>query len=187
MGKSGNVLKIKERDKVVQEVRINETCQVNLMGNVQISTQAVQELCKAEKPICYFSQGGWFYGITTGMNTKNVLLRKSQFVLAEQEWFCLKIARALVAGKIRNQRTMLLRNHIEPSQVDLREMKRLVVDAENARGLDELLGFEGYAAKLYFGQFAGMIKREDGDVGEAEFQFHFKASPTSPFLKIEFP
>ena len=180
VGKSGNVLKIKERDKVVQEVRINETCQVNLMGNVQISTQAVQELCKAEKPICYFSQGGWFYGITTGMNTKNVLLRKSQFVLAEQEWFCLKIARALVAGKIRNQRTMLLRNHIEPSQVNLREMKRLVVDAENARGLDELLGFEGYAAKLYFGQFAGMIKREDGDVGEAEFQFHFKARNRRP-------
>lgn len=103
VGKSGGVLKIKERDKVVQEVRINETCQVNLMRNIQISTQAVQELCKAEKPICYFSQGGWFYGITTGMNTKNVLLRKSQFVLAEQEWFCLRIARSPGKFNVRDE------------------------------------------------------------------------------------
>lgn len=30
VGKSGNVLKIKEKDKVVQEVRIGEICQLNL-------------------------------------------------------------------------------------------------------------------------------------------------------------
>ena len=58
-------------------MRIGEICQVNLMGNVQISTQAVQSLCEAEVPICYFSMGGWFYGITTGLNQKNVFLRRS--------------------------------------------------------------------------------------------------------------
>ena len=67
---------------MVQEVRIGEICQVNLMGNVQISTQAVQALCEAEVPICYFSMGGWFYGITTGLNQKNVFLRRSQFRLS---------------------------------------------------------------------------------------------------------
>ena len=36
------------------------------MGNMQVSTQAIQGLCEAGIPICYFSQGGWFYGITTG-------------------------------------------------------------------------------------------------------------------------
>ena len=182
VGKSGDVLKIKERDKVVKEVRINETCQINLMGNVQITTQAIQQLCQLGKPVCYFSQGGWFYGITMGLNTKNVLLRKSQFVLADEEWFCLRIARALVAGKIRNQRTMLLRNHIEPSTVDLREMKRMVSDAENARGIDELLGIEGYAAKIYFGQFSGMIKRDGDHTGSTEFQFHFGARNRRPPL-----
>ena len=87
VGKTGGVLRIKERDKVVQDARIHEICQVNLMGNIQITTQAVQELCRDETPICYFSQGGWFYGVTTGLNTKNVLLRRAQFRLAEEEWF----------------------------------------------------------------------------------------------------
>jgi CRISPR-associated protein Cas1 len=116
VGKSGAVLQVKDKDqKLVQEVRIGEICQVSLMGNVQISTQAVQSLCEAGVPVCYFSMGGWFYGITTGLNEKNVFLRRSQFRLAEQEYFALALARRLVAGKIRNQRTLLQRNHVEPN------------------------------------------------------------------------
>ena len=181
VGKSGNVLKIKGRDnKVKQEVRINETCQVNLMGNIQLTTQAVQALCRAEKPICYFSMGGWFYGITTGLNTKNVVLRKAQIVMADQEWFCLRVARAIVAGKIRNQRTMLMRNHIEPSRVDLRELKRLYRNAETARSPEELLGIEGYAARLYFGSFGGMLKRDGDPDGGSEFRFDFQARNRRP-------
>src|SRR5262249_25781971 len=72
VGKSGAVLQMKDKEKVVQEARIGELCQVNLMGNVQISTQALQELCTSEVPVCYFSMGGWFYGITMGFNQKNV-------------------------------------------------------------------------------------------------------------------
>ena len=182
VGKTGDVLKIKERDKVVQEVRIRETCQVNLLGNVQISTQAVQELCRAEKPVCYFSQGGWFYGITTGLNTKNVVLRKSQVLLSDQEWFCLRIARALIAGKIRNQRTMMMRNHIEPPKVNLRELKRLAADAEKAGSPEELLGIEGYAARLYFSQFGGMLKRADSHNPNDDFRFDFKSRNRRPPL-----
>ena len=84
LGKSGAVLQIRDKEKLLQEVRIGEICQVNLMGNVQVSTQAVQALCEAEVPVCYFSLGGWFYGITLGLNTKNVFLRRNQFRLAGQ-------------------------------------------------------------------------------------------------------
>ena len=48
LGKSGAVLQVKDKEKLLQEVRIGEICQVNLMGNVQITTQAVQALCEAE-------------------------------------------------------------------------------------------------------------------------------------------
>ena len=180
VGKSGGILRIKERNKVVQDVRINEICQVNLMGNVQISTQAVQELCRGEKPICYFSYGGWFYGITTGLSTKNVLLRKTQFRLAGEEWFSRRIARKLVAGKIRNQRTMLLRNHVEPPETELRMLKRLIGRAEAANSLEELLGLEGLAARIYFGLFAGMLKRDQEWDGEPALRFRFQARNRRP-------
>ena len=180
VGKTGGLLRIKESKKVVQDVRINEICQVNLMGSIQISTQAVQELCQKEKPICYFSQGGWFYGVTSGLNTKNVLLRQAQFRLTGEDWFCQRIARRLVAGKIRNQRTMLLRNHLEPPRWELRELKRLAESSETASSLQELLGLEGLAARLYFGLFSGMLKRDGKRDGESGFRFDFRARNRRP-------
>ena len=179
VGKSGDVLKVKERDKVIQEARINEICQVNVFGNVQITTQAIQALCRAERPICYFSMGGWFYGVTSGMSIKNVVLRKAQILLSDYDWYSLRIARALVAGKIRNQRTMLLRNHIEPPELELREMRRMVERAENAISMEELLGLEGYAARIYFGLFSGMIKCDEPD-DKVELSFDFTARNRRP-------
>jgi CRISPR-associated protein Cas1 len=160
VGKSGSVLQVKERESLLQEIRTNEICQLNLMGNIQISTQAVQELCEAGIPICYFSMGGWFYGITTGLCTKNVFLRQRQFTMAEQPWFCQKLARDLIAGKIRNQRTFLLRNHIEPDPKVIRALKEMAEDSQQCASIEALLGTEGNAARLYFGAFQGLIKVE---------------------------
>lgn len=177
VGKSGNVLKVKEKDKVVQEVRIGETCQVNLFGNIQLSTQAVQALCEGEVPIAYFSMGGWFYGVTHGLGVRNIYLRRDQFRLADVPSFCLRLARALVSGKIRNQRTMLQRNHVEPPAHPIALLKCMQQDSERASSIEELLGIEGFAAKIYFENFAGMIKAEAADGtpanGAAEFTFDF--------------
>lgn len=183
VGKSGNVLKIKEKDQVVQEVRIGELCQLNLYGNIQLSTQAIQALCENEVPIAYFSMGGWFYGVTQGLGVKNIFLRREQFRLADVPGFCLPLSRDLVVGKIRNQRTMLQRNHIEPPPHALAILKCLCEDAEQAESMEQLLGIEGNAARIYFEHFAGMIKRGDdeavapgvngGSADEDEFSFDF--------------
>ncbi|MDQ2844285.1 MAG: CRISPR-associated endonuclease Cas1 [Acidobacteriota bacterium] len=180
VGKSGGVLQVKERDAVVQEIRLNEICQVNVMGNIQISTQAIQELCQQGIPVCYFSMGGWFYGITTGLCTKNVFLRQRQFALSEQPWFCRRLARDLVAGKIRNQRTFLLRNHVEPSPRTLAEMKQMAESAGKCSSLEELLGVEGNGARLYFGAFQGLIKVEPEEDLPQIFQMDFAGRNRRP-------
>lgn len=161
VGKNGQVLRIQEKERVVDEVRIGEICQVNLFGNIQITTQAIQTLCELDVPIAYFSMGGWFYGLTRGLGERNVSLRRDQFRLADDPSFCLHVARALVAGKIRNQRTLLQRNHVEPPQAAIGQMKRAIEQAERAGSLEELLGVEGNAARIYFANFAGMVKTND--------------------------
>jgi len=181
VGKSGEVLQVKEKEQLKQEVRLGEICQVNLMGNVQVSTQAVQTLCEADIPICYFSQGGWFYGITTGMNSRNVFLRRTQFRLANQDWFTLSLARRLVAGKVRNQRTLLQRNHVEPKPESLLGLRQMAEQSERAQSLEELLGIEGNAARIYFHDFAGMIKTdEDARGSERQFAFDFEGRNRRP-------
>ncbi len=193
VGKSGNVLKIKEKDKVLQEVRVNEICQLNVFGNIQLSTQAIQTLCENEVPIAYFSMGGWFYGVTQGLGVKNIFLRREQFRLADVPSFCLRLARTLTAGKIRNQRTMLLRNHVEPPSHALAMLKFMCEEAEGAESLEQLLGIEGNAARIYFEHFAGMIKQGSdpvaslGEAAEASQNGNENGQSPSAAKKEEFP
>jgi CRISP-associated protein Cas1 len=161
VGRSGEVLQVKEKKELIQEVRINDLSHVALFGNIGISTAAVQALCEADVAVTYFSMGGWFYGFTRGHSLKNVFTRVEQFRLARDPSVCLWLARGFVLGKIRNQRTMLMRNHLEPPAPILAKLKNSAETALKAQSLDELLGVEGAAASFYFGQFSGMIKIED--------------------------
>lgn len=171
IGKSGERLQIKEKGKVLQEARLNEISQVNLFGPISITGSAIQAACYAEKPLAHFSVGGWFYGLTTGLGLKNVFLRREQFRRADDDFFCLRVSRDLVSTKIRNQRTILQRNHVEPSALVLDRLKRLARQAQDVGDLSQLLGIEGTAAALYFGGFNGMIKVDEGSAAFPSFDF----------------
>ena len=175
VGISGGVLQIKDKDKLLQEIRLADINQLNLFGNIQLTTQALQSLCTDDIPVAYFSMGGWFYGLTRGHSLKNIFLRREQFRKADLPWFCLKVARALVAGKIQNQRVLLQRNHVEPPAPVLAALKQLIAEAGAADSLDTLRGIEGHAGRLYFAHFAGMIKLGDElpTARTLPAQFHF--------------
>jgi len=193
VGCKDEVLTIKDKDKLVEEVRMRDVSHVALFGNIQISTQAIQALCEQEVPVTYFSMGGWFYGITRGHALKNVFLRMEQFRLAREETTCLSLARQFVHGKIRNHRTLLMRNHLEPPEATIAKLKRASEDALAASSVEELLGIEGAAANQYFQQFGGMVKVEDDVAGlglhvenpkQRTFNFNFnhrhRRPPTDP-------
>ncbi len=193
VGCKDEVLTVKEKDRVIEEVRMRDLSHVALFGNIQISTQAIQSLCDQEIPITYFSMGGWFYGITRGHSLKNVFLRMEQFRLARDEATCLSLARRFVHGKIRNHRTLLMRNHLEPPEPIILKLKRASEDALAAASVEELLGIEGAAASQYFQQFSGMVKVEDDLPGlempgkegkQLAFNFNFsnrnRRPPTDP-------
>ena len=160
VSKSGKVLEVKERNKVIQKVRLRETSQVNLLGAIQVSTQTIQTLMQLEIPLLYFSGGGWFQGMTQPLGLKNIMWRIEQFRHADVPSFCVSLASELVSAKIRNQRTMLMRNHVEPPKKAIEFLKALQYDVRAAKRLDTLLGIEGIAARTYFEHFAGMIKRK---------------------------
>jgi CRISPR-associated protein Cas1 len=158
IGRKEATLTIKDPDKLIDEVRLADVSHVALFGNIQISTQAIQSLCDAEIPLTYFSGGGWFYGLTQGHGLKNVFLRIQQFQSVTNPVLTLKISRAFVHGKIRNHRTLLMRNHVEPNAAILHRLRRAAKDALEAESLPQLLGIEGAAAAAYFEEFSGMLK-----------------------------
>jgi len=88
----------------------------------------------------------------------------------------LSIARAVVAGKIKNCRTLIRRNDSgQPKQV-LETLDKLSGDAKNASSTEKLLGIEGAAAEVYFGRLNGLLKSEN----EFSFENRNRRPPKDP-------
>ena len=181
VGKSGDQLEVKQKGQVLQRVRLMEVSHLSLFGNVQVTAQALRELCDRNIPVCHFTYGGWFNGITTGMSHKNVELRSRQYLGAMATETALSISRQIVFGKIKNCRTLLRRNHRDPPVAILAELNRLADSARNAAAVDTLLGIEGAAARTYFSEFEGMIK--SGSL-EFDFQGRNRRPPRDPVNAI---
>jgi len=158
VGKSGDLLEIRLKGALLQTARLMDVSHLAVYGNVQVTSQALRELCARNIPVCYFSYGGWFQGITTGMAHKNVELRCRQYAVAATAEASLPIARRIIFGKIKNCRTLLRRNHREPPSAVLAELDRLAARTRTASSIETLLGIEGAAARTYFGEFQGMLK-----------------------------
>lgn len=154
------VVRGRGRESVTTTARLPNTSHVVVFGNVQITAQAMRALLERCIPVSFLSYGGWYYGRATGVDSKNVELRMAQHRAAADPAFCLRLARGLVASKVRNSRTLLRRNHAAPPLLVLSELEQLARKAERAEVLDALLGLEGTAARSYFGAFTGMLKGE---------------------------
>lgn len=156
--RKGEIVVVKDSAGTLADVRIKDLHHLALFGSAQLSTALVQTLCEKEVPISYFSMGGWFYGLTRGHGLTNVFTRIRQFATAADPNKALPLARLFIYGKIRNQRTLFMRNHVEPPPVALRALRNAASAALVAPDLASLLGVEGAAALVYFQNFAGMIK-----------------------------
>jgi CRISPR-associated protein Cas1 len=161
--KKSDTVVVKEQGGVLAEVRIKDLHHLAIFGPAQLSTALVQTLCERDVPISYFSMGGWFYGLTRGHGLTNVFTRIQQFRFAADKELSLSLARLFVYGKVRNQRTLLMRNHVEPSKAALGALKHASSAALVAGNQASLLGIEGAAALFYFRQFGGMIKGEEAE------------------------
>lgn len=166
VGKTGAELTIETRDGEKTKVRMGDTSHLVLFGAVQVSTQALHCLLDEEIPVTYLSAGGWFKGVTRGMDHKNVELRRRQFAAAADVAASLAIAKEIVAGKVRNCRTLVRRNGNDATATLLR-LKEIGGDVANAGSLATLLGLEGTAARLYFEAFGKMISPPANDSADS--------------------
>jgi len=120
--------------------------------------------------VSYLSENGKFLARVYGAQKGNVLLRKAQYTLSENELQSLLIARPIIAAKVSNYRSLLLRhqrNHPDECLDSVSNaaavMGERLARIQTAETLDELRGYEGECATLYFGVLSSLItaQRED--------------------------
>jgi CRISPR-associated protein Cas1 len=170
VAKVGETLEVSVDDAKAASARLIDVSQVVLQGGVYLTTPALHELMAREIPVTWLSHGGWFLGHSTGLGHKNVELRTAQYRASFDERRCLRLARGLVAAKVRNQRTLLRRNWKRgavPEEL-LSQFRQDIDAAERAHDLPQLLGVEGNAAARYFRHFREMLA---GDAQAMPFDF----------------
>jgi CRISPR-associated protein Cas1 len=183
VARRGDTLTVKYDDDTTASYRLLDIHHIALFGPIQLSTSVIQACCEHGIAISYFSMGGFFYGFTRGHTLPNVTARIAQFAAAASPERAVRIARAMLHGKIRNQRTLLQRNHASPEAAALRALKWLAVTALGTDALPALLGIEGAAARVYFASFSGMLRvsrdRDTPDLAQ-RFAFDFRARNRRP-------
>jgi len=163
VGKNHGRVEVKKRSELLATVPLLDVSQLVLQGNVEVSTPLLRELFAREIPVCWLSSGGWFSGIAHGLPSKHVELRRRQVIVASQGG--LEIARRVVAAKIRNCRTLLMRNARTRPDAAIERLRQGADEAARATSEQALLGIEGAAARTYFGAFATMLRDDLSSVG----------------------
>ncbi|MDO4582041.1 MAG: type I-C CRISPR-associated endonuclease Cas1c [Bacillota bacterium] len=115
--------------------------------------------------LCFMTPRGRFLARVCGETRGNVLLRKRQYAVSENETESCLTARCFVAGKLHNSRWVLERaTRDHPMRLDVERLKTASAAiafgaraAMEAMSLDKLRGIEGEAAKQYFAVFDELL------------------------------
>ncbi|HIW82085.1 MAG TPA: type I-C CRISPR-associated endonuclease Cas1c [Candidatus Acetatifactor stercoripullorum] len=135
--------------------------------------------------LCYLTPQGKFLARISGKIRGNVVLRQQQYDSSRDEKISLEIARNCILGKVYNARWVLeraIRDHsmqLDAEQVKAASdfLKNALVLIQNSQSKEQLRGYEGEAASIYFGVFDQLILQQKKDFA---FRGRNKRPPTDP-------
>lgn len=121
--------------------------------------------------LSFFSPQGHFLARAVGEERGNVLLRQTQYRIADREAESCLYARNFILGKVYNARWVLERaTRDHPQRVPVEQLKRTSAQLaaalpliEQCDDLDQLRGLEGEAAQRYFDCFDSLILQQHDD------------------------
>lgn len=152
-------------------------------GYTGASPALMGQCAKRNIALTFLTRSGRFLSRVVGENRGNVILRREQYRIADQDGRCLEIAKNCIIGKIFNSRSVInraVRDHaqrLDEERLKLvsGQLKDSIGFAKKAETLEELRGYEGEAAARYFSVMDELIlQQKDG--------FYFKSRNKRPPL-----
>jgi len=144
---------VTKHDEVLMRVPLVRISHIVLVGRVGATTPALLALLRAGVGLSLIGRTGKLRGRLLSPTGKNIPRRHAQYARAQEPAFCLAIGRAIVEGKLRNQRTMarrICRNHPEIDDAAIAAVDESEEAVAGAASLAELRGLEGRGARAYF-------------------------------------
>ncbi len=179
----GENIIIKKDDEIAMRVPLHNLENIVCFNYLGASPALMGACAERNVGLCFLSPSGRFQARIIGKVKGNVLLRKKQYLISENVEESVRISGQFLVGKIFNCRTVLeraIRDHAMLVDVDaLSEastaLKVLMKSVRQCKTGNDLMGFEGSAAKIYFGVFNQLVLQQRGD-------FFFKERSRRPPL-----
>lgn len=130
--------------------------------------------------LSFYTEYGRFLARVQGKQTGNVLLRRTQYRVADDAVKANAIAKLMVGAKIANGRNVLqreLRNHGENPALTaiVHRLADSLKRCQNSESVGQTMGIEGEAGAAYFSVFNELLRD-----GEFKFEGRIRRPPTDP-------
>lgn len=170
----------KDGENIVISVKQQEVFRISVLNIESIVTFGYMGASPGAMKLCadrgigltFLSPSGRFVSRIQGQVRGNVLLRKAQYALSEDETVANEIAKVCIAGKVQNYRSILRRferdygedEEVSGAIAEMDRAKRLILRATSR---EQIRGLEGEAASCYFAVLPRLIIHQKED-----FPFH---------------
>lgn len=175
------VVMVDEQEKI--RVPLHNLEGIVSFGYTGASPALMGQCAKRNIALTFLTKNGRFQARVVGESKGNVILRKEQYRISDNDDRKLEIAKNCIIGKVNNSRNVInraIRDHAERIdterfQLVSEQLKNGLNLIRNATSLDELRGYEGETASRYFSVLDGLILQQK----EA---FYFKTRNKRPPL-----
>lgn len=149
-----------------------------LIGNIQVSSEAMTSLLQQGIPTTWLSHGGKFFGRLVSTSHVDVFRQQKQVLLQNSDYF-LHMSKKIIEAKCHNQMTVLRRynrrQRLGKVDININKIAACAKGIERAETREQLMGTEGIIAKFYF-EALGLLVPE-----EFSFSVRSKRPPLDPF------
>jgi len=178
--KERETLVVKQGKEKLAQFPIHGIANILCFGQVSVSPFFLGFCGEKGVGLAFYSEYGKFLARVQGEQSGNVLLRRRQYRVADDDAASTAIARSFIGAKIANARNRLqreIRNHGENAEIT-NAIERLGISlrrVEHAESVATTMGMEGEAASQYFAIFNSLIRNKD-----FEFPRRVKRPATDP-------
>lgn len=161
--KKGNKFIIGRNLETIMEIPAEVLEGLVLIEDVQVSSQAMVELLKRGIPVTWISSVGKFFGRLESTQHVNVFKQKQQMLLQDLP-FSLELGKKIIFAKVHNQ-IIVLRRYNRRMQLEniSRIIRNILATRKNinsAKTKEQLMGYEGIIARLYFEALGKIVPKE---------------------------
>lgn len=167
----GETVVVQNSDEVIGKIPLHNLESIITFGYSGASPALMGECAKRNISLSFMSHYGKFLARVTGEVRGNVILRKEQYRISDDDFRSTEIAKSFIIGKIFNAKSVLDRASRDyPNRIDnvkfkekSNSLKNSLIKINGVKTTEQLRGIEGESAAVYFSVLDDLILQQKED------------------------